>query len=144
MDVHRDFCEIAIAEAGHIRSAGRVATDPQTLELFARSPVATDEVAIEAMSNTLAIARIVEPHLRRVVLVNTKAVREKTAGTSSGARCRDREQRVRYIRPLGPERVDAGEPHAGRLRVGRDALADAPPRSVAFEQRRGKSFGVRM
>lgn len=79
MDVHRDFCEIAIAEAGAVRSAGRVATDPETLELFAQSLVATDEVAIEATSNALAIARILEPHVHRVVLVNPKAVREKAA-----------------------------------------------------------------
>ena len=79
MDVHCDFCEVAIAEAGHVRSAGRVATDPQTLALFAQSLVDSDEVAIEATSNALAIARIIEPHVRRVVLVNPKAVREKTA-----------------------------------------------------------------
>lgn len=36
-DVHRDFCEIAIAEGGGVRAAGRVATDRETLELFARS-----------------------------------------------------------------------------------------------------------
>ena len=76
MDVHRDFCEIAIAEGGQVRSAGRIATEPQALKLFAESLVATDQVALEATSNALAIARIIEPHVRRVVLANPKAVHE--------------------------------------------------------------------
>lgn len=35
LDVHRDFCEVAIAEAGEVRSAGRVQTTPERLELLA-------------------------------------------------------------------------------------------------------------
>ena len=76
MDVHRDFCEVAIAEDGAVRAAGRIATEPAALELFAQSLAPTDEVAIEATANALAIARIIEPHVRRVVLANPKAVRE--------------------------------------------------------------------
>ena len=37
LDVHRDFCEVAIAEGGEVRSAGRVETKPAALELFAQS-----------------------------------------------------------------------------------------------------------
>ena len=37
LDVHRDFCEVAIGEGGRARSAGRVATSPERLELFAQS-----------------------------------------------------------------------------------------------------------
>jgi hypothetical protein len=37
MDVHRDFCEVAIAEAGTVGSAGRIETTPAALELFAAS-----------------------------------------------------------------------------------------------------------
>jgi transposase len=76
MDVHRDFCEVAIAEDGAVRAAGRIKTTPAALELFARSLAPDDEVAIEATANALAIARIIEPHVRRVVLANPKAVRE--------------------------------------------------------------------
>ena len=32
LDVHRDFCEVAIAEAGVVRLAGRVQTEPAALE----------------------------------------------------------------------------------------------------------------
>ena len=35
LDVHRDFCEVAIVEGGALRSAGRIATTPERLELFA-------------------------------------------------------------------------------------------------------------
>src|SRR3954447_6816993 len=37
LDIHRDFCEVAIVCEGRLRSAGRIETKPQTLELFARS-----------------------------------------------------------------------------------------------------------
>lgn len=78
LDVHRDFCEVAIAEDGAVRSAGRVASARATLELFAQSLVADDVVALEATANALAIARIIEPHVARVVLANPKAVKAAT------------------------------------------------------------------
>ena len=37
LDVHRDFCEVAICEDGVVRSAGRVETAPEGLELLAAS-----------------------------------------------------------------------------------------------------------
>jgi transposase len=75
LDVHRDFCEVAIAEAGAVRLAGRVRTTPAELELFAQSLGGEDEVVLEATGNALAIARIIEPHVARVVLANPKAVK---------------------------------------------------------------------
>ena len=78
LDVHRDFCEVAIAEAGQVRLAGRVKTEPKALELFAQSLAATDQVALEATGNALAIARIIEPYVDRVVLANPKAVKGAT------------------------------------------------------------------
>src|SRR5512132_1966093 len=70
MDVHRDFCEVAIAEAGTVRSAGRIATRPASLELFAASLAPTDVVALEVTGNAGEIARILEPHVARVVVVS--------------------------------------------------------------------------
>jgi transposase len=75
LDVHRDFCEVAIAEGGEVRLAGRVRTEPAALELFAQSLGGDDEVALEATGNALGIARILEPHVGRVVLANPKAVK---------------------------------------------------------------------
>src|SRR4051812_23355825 len=75
LDVHRDFCEVAIAKGGEVRAAGRVRTEPAALELFAQSLGGDDEVALEATGNALRIARIIEPHVGRVVLANPKAVK---------------------------------------------------------------------
>ena len=57
LDVHRDFCEIAIAEAGGVRSAGRIATRPEVLELFAQSLGADDQVVLEVTGNAWEIAQ---------------------------------------------------------------------------------------
>ena len=70
LDVHRDFCEVAICEAGRVRSAGRVPTTPERLGLFARSLGADDRVALEVTGAAWEIARILEPHVRRVVVVS--------------------------------------------------------------------------
>jgi hypothetical protein len=75
LDVHRDFCEVAIAEVGRVRLAGRVQTGPQALALFAQSLAADDQAALEATGDALEIARILEPHVGRVVLANPKAVK---------------------------------------------------------------------
>jgi len=75
LDVHRDFCEVAISEEGRTRSAGRVRTVPEELQLLAQSLAATDQVVLEATGNALAIARILEPHVAKVVLANPKKVR---------------------------------------------------------------------
>jgi len=37
LDVHRDVCEVAIAEGGEVRLAGRVQTEPVALALFAQT-----------------------------------------------------------------------------------------------------------
>lgn len=78
LDVHRDFCEVAIAEDGLVRSAGRVASSEEMLEVFAGSLGPDDVVAMEATANALAIARILEPFAARVVLANPKAVKAAT------------------------------------------------------------------
>ncbi len=75
LDVHRDFCEVAISEGGKARLAGRVATTPEELELFASSLGLDDRVVLEATGNALAIARIIEPHVGEVVLAHAKHLR---------------------------------------------------------------------
>ena len=72
LDVHRDFCEVAIAEAGRLRSAGRIETRVESLELFAQSLEPDDQVALEATSGAPAIAALIEPHVARVVVANTR------------------------------------------------------------------------
>ena len=70
MDVHRDFCEVAIVEAGEVRSAGRIETTPATLELFAQSLCSADRVVLEVTGNAWEIARIIEPHVGQVLVVH--------------------------------------------------------------------------
>jgi transposase len=76
LDVHREFCEVAILEDGRVRSAGRVRTRREELELFAQSLGSDDEVALESTGGAVAIARILEAHVARVVVVNTKKLRQ--------------------------------------------------------------------
>jgi transposase len=78
VDVHRDFCEVAVVEDGSLRFAGQVASTPSELEVFACSLASDDVVAMEATANALAIARILEPHVARVVLADPKSVKRIT------------------------------------------------------------------
>jgi transposase len=75
LDVHQGFCEVAIREDGKTRSAGRVATDRAELELFAGSLSQSDEVVMEATGPAMEIARIIRPHVARVVVANAQEVR---------------------------------------------------------------------
>jgi transposase len=75
LDVHRSFCEVAIKDGTELRSGGRIKTSPAELELFAQSLGADDQVALEATGPALAIKRIIEPHVARVVVANTRKLR---------------------------------------------------------------------
>jgi hypothetical protein len=75
LDVHRDFCEIAIKDESGLRRAGRVKTSQEELELFAQSLAPDDQLALEATGPAQAIARILEPHVGRVVIANTRKLR---------------------------------------------------------------------
>ena len=69
MDVHLEFCEVAIVEDGEVRSAGRIETTPEQIELFAGSLGADDRVALEVTGNAWEITRIIEPHVAEVMVV---------------------------------------------------------------------------
>jgi hypothetical protein len=75
LDVHRHFCEVAVKVAERLRLSGRVKTEPEKLELFASSLAPDDQVGHEASEPALAIARVLEPHVGRVVIDNTRKVR---------------------------------------------------------------------
>jgi len=78
MDVHRDFCEVAIWDAGEVVRAPRVASRPEQLQAFAAQLLPTDRVAMEATGNALTIARIVGPHVAAVEIVNTRRLKAIT------------------------------------------------------------------
>jgi transposase len=75
LDVHRDFCEVAIKDESGLLLARRVKSSPAELELFAQSLAPDDQVALEATGPAQAIARILEPHVARVVIANTRKLR---------------------------------------------------------------------
>ena len=70
LDVHLEFCEVAIAEDGEVRSAGRIETTPKQIELFARSLGADDRVALEVTGNAWEIKRLIEPQVGEVIVVS--------------------------------------------------------------------------
>ena len=70
LDVHRDFCVVAICEDGRVRSAGRVPSTPEGLKLLAESLGESDRVALEVTGSCWEVARILEPHVNRVVVVS--------------------------------------------------------------------------
>ena len=83
LDIHRDFCEVAIAEGGEVRSPGRIEMTPEALELFAGSLASTDQVALEVSGNAWEVARIIRPHVAKLVVVSPadtgiRAARAKT------------------------------------------------------------------
>ncbi len=83
MDIHRDFCEVAVAEGGEIRSSGRIATTPEALGLFAQSLGPEDRVVLEVTGGAWEIARILAPHVARVLVVSPAdtAIRQARAKT---------------------------------------------------------------
>jgi transposase len=70
LDVHREFCEVAICEDGVTRSAGRVPATPDGICLLAESLLSSDRVALEVTGSCWEVARLLEPHVNRVVVVS--------------------------------------------------------------------------
>ena len=70
LDVHRDFCVVAICEDGKVRSGGRVPSTPEGLRLLAESLLPSDRVALEVTASCWEVARILEPFVERVIVVS--------------------------------------------------------------------------
>ena len=70
LDVHRDFCVVAICEDGRVRSAGRVPSTREGIAALADSLLASDRVVLEVTGGCWEVARILEPRVNRVVVVS--------------------------------------------------------------------------
>jgi transposase len=84
LDVHREFAQVAVWEAGVVVQAGRVGTTPEELRIFADSLGPVDEVELEATGNTWAIATLLASRAGRVVVSNpakTRAIAEAKVKT---------------------------------------------------------------
>ena len=75
LDVHRNFAQVAELEDGVLRQCGRVDLVRDKVLAFARTLRADDEVVLEATGNTMAIVKLLKPHVGRVVIANPLQVR---------------------------------------------------------------------
>lgn len=75
MDIHRTFGEVVFWEDGRLRHAGRIDMTRTALEGFGRRLLATDEVVIEATGNAMAVARVLSPFVKRVIIANPLQVK---------------------------------------------------------------------
>jgi transposase len=74
LDVHLEFCEVAICEAGQVRSAGRVASTPEGLGALADSLVDTDRVVLQMTGSAWEIVRVLEPRVARVIAWSVRGI----------------------------------------------------------------------
>ncbi len=100
MDVHRDFCEVAIAEDGEVRAAGRIESRVEAIELFAQSLASDDQVVLEATFGAAKIAKLIEPHVARVVVCDARRL------SSSGSRKTDRRDAKKLAQLLASGYLD--------------------------------------
>ena len=75
MDVHRSFAQIAIVEDGLCRDEGKIGVKPEELRAWAETLEPDDEVALEATTNSDAIATLLRPLVARVVVSNPRKTR---------------------------------------------------------------------
>jgi hypothetical protein len=59
MDVHRDFAQVAVRERGRLREEFRVGVTGDDLRRFVAGLRPSDQVALEATTNSAVIARLV-------------------------------------------------------------------------------------
>jgi transposase len=101
-----------------VRSAGRIQTMPEQLQLFAQSMGADDRVALEVTGSAWEIARTLEPHVARVVVVSPN-----DTGHPAGARQTDRPDARTEARLLWAGELDAVWTPDEQTRVLRRRLA---------------------
>jgi transposase len=76
LDVHRSFAVAAAVEDTAVRQLGRVELTRERILVFARRELRPDdEVVLEATGNTLAVAKLLAPLVKRVVIANPLLVR---------------------------------------------------------------------
>ena len=117
LDVHLDFCEIAICEEGKVWSAGRVPSTPEGLDTLAESLLPSDRVALEVTGSSWEIVKLLEPHVSKVVVVSPGAAlahRQEAAAARGQGRCPHPQRQAH--RGVGQPRAGSGR----RRRAGGD------------------------
>jgi transposase len=76
LDVHLDFCEVAVCEDGRVSQLGRIASTPEAIREFAAGLTDGDQVVLEASCGAMRIARLLEEGpVARVVVCNAADTR---------------------------------------------------------------------
>ena len=76
LDVHLDFCEVAVWEDGRVSQLGRIVSTPEAIREFASGLGSSDQVALEASCGAMRIARLLgEGPVGRVVVCNAAETR---------------------------------------------------------------------
>ncbi len=76
MDVHRSFAQIAVVEDGLVRDEGKIGVRPEDLRAWAEEFLEPDdEIALEATTNSDAIATMLREVVAQVVVSNPRKTR---------------------------------------------------------------------
>ena len=75
LDIHRVFAEAVAWEDGKLKRLGRVDMRRDHLGAFATRLSKEDVVIVEATGNAAAVAGVIGPHVKRVVIANPQQVR---------------------------------------------------------------------
>ena len=75
LDIHRVFAEAVTWEDGKLKRLGRVDMRRDHLGAFATRLAKEDVVIVEATGNAAAVAGVIGPHVKRVVIANSQQVR---------------------------------------------------------------------
>src|SRR4051794_40099774 len=75
LDIHRAFAEAVAWQDGKLNRLGRVDMRRKLLAAFAERLSPDDVVVVEATGNAAAVADVIGPHVKRVVVANPKQVR---------------------------------------------------------------------
>ena len=75
LDIHRAFAEAVAWQDGKLKRIGHIDVRRDRLKAFAASLSSTDVVVVEATGNAAAVAAVISPHVKRVVIANPKQVR---------------------------------------------------------------------
>ena len=75
LDIHRAFAEAVAWQEGKLKRIGCVDMRRDQLEAFAATLSTDDVVVVEATGNAAAVAAVINPHVKRVVIANPMQVR---------------------------------------------------------------------
>ena len=72
LDIHRTFAEAVAWEDGKVTRLGRIDMRRDRLDAFAATLSKEDVVVVEATGNAAAVAGVIGPHVKRVVIARQR------------------------------------------------------------------------